>query len=353
MSAPPQVPGPATSPRKGQLWLWVLLLAVLLAGAGWWGYRALARRSALALARSGPFAEAAPLLQRELTWNPDDLPVLQALARGYLQAGDRAAARAPLDRWCSLQPGDPEPFRLRMDLLSKDQHHDAALADAQTAHRLEPENFDLLMPLAGLYFLTGNVEQAEKYCREVLARQAKRRDARRLLADILRAQGERGQAAEVLDGLLSEVPDDAPVMMTRASLYIEAGQAGAAIPLLESVAARPGYQRSVRYHLLQAYTQAGRTEDARRVQAEMHALQEAEVLRDALDSQPNNVDLQVRTARAWLAAAQVSQGLELLDRVLSAHPDHAGAHAVLADYYERIGQPERAAEHRRRAGGSR
>jgi Tfp pilus assembly protein PilF len=42
-----------------------------------------------------------------------------------------------------------------------------------------------------------------------------------------------------------------------------------------------------------------------------------------------------------------------LARVLERHPDHRGAHAALADYYDRIGQPARAAEHRQRAGDER
>ena len=58
-------------------------------------------------------------------------------------------------------------------------------------------------------------------------------------------------------------------------------------------------------------------------------------------------------ASGWLAGPQAPQGLDLLGRVLDKHPEHAGAHAALAEYYERIGQPGRAAEHRRRAAGER
>ena len=87
----------------------------------------------------------------------------------------------------------------------------------------------------------------------------------------------------------------------------------------------------------------------RRIQRELHALQEAEVLRDALESQPDDPDVQARAGRAWLANGQVKQGLELLERLLQKHPRHAAAHEALAEYYESIGEKGLAAKHRRAA----
>lgn len=345
-------PPPASVPRR---WVWPLvgsLVVILAAGAGWWAFRAADRSSALALARAGQFDDAAPRLQGVLARSPRDPAVLAALVTGYLHEEDTAAALPLLDRWCELRPNDPEPLRLRMDLHRKEQRFDAALADALRLLDLDPDSDTLPLTVAGLSFSAGDFAQAEKRCRELLARQPRRRDARRLLAESLRARGQREEAAAVLDTLLREQPGDTAVMLGRGSLYVEMRDPERAIPLLEAVVRLdPRRQRTGRYQLVLAYEQAGRSADARRVQAELSALQESEVLRDALGSQPNNPDVQARAARAWLAGPQAPQALDLLGRVLDKHPDHAGAHAALAEYYERIGQPGRAAEHRQRAGG--
>lgn len=334
---------------------WLLAGVILfLVGASvgvWWGYRVWERGRVLQIAEAGDFERAGPLLERELARSPWNLDVIQALARGYLAREERSAALPVLDRWCALRPNDPEPFRLRLDAHQKEQRYEAAREDARQLAQLVPEDPKMPLMVASLSFSAGNLESAERDCRAVLKLQPRRRDARRLLAEILRAQGKYDAAAKVLDALLAEKGDDTAVLLGRGSLYVERGEGKKAIPLLEQVLRLdPRRQRTGRYQLVLAYEQAGRAEDVRRVQAELHALQEAEVLSDALGSQPENVEVQVRAARAWLMGPRVAQGLELLGRILERHPEHGGAHTALAEYFERIGQADRAAEHRRRAG---
>jgi hypothetical protein len=51
-----------------------------------------------------------------------------------------------------------------------------------------------------------------------------------------------------------------------------------------------------------------------------------------------------------LEAGNSPVGLKLVDEVLQAEPRNREAHRLLAGHFDRIGQPERAAEHRRLAG---
>src|SRR5262249_41916698 len=149
----------------------------------------------------------------------------------------------------------------------------------------------------------------EELARRALREKPGRPDARRLLAQALAGRDQRTQAIEVLDELLRETPNDPGAMVLRGKLALEMGEGDRAISLLEAVRDRdPQRRRSVRAHLVVAYTQAGRAADAARAQREMHALQEAEVLRDALASQPDDPDVQARAGRAWLEAGQTEQG---------------------------------------------
>ena len=52
-----------------------------------------------------------------------------------------------------------------------------------------------------------------------------------------------------------------------------------------------------------------------------------------------------------LGIGKAAEAKEQLDRVLAESPDFAPAHRVLAAYFDRAGQPEEAARHRRLAGG--
>jgi Flp pilus assembly protein TadD len=345
-------PSPLPAARgRGRLVVCLLLAAVVLAAGlagGRWAYLASQRRRALDLARLGDFSGAAPLLERAAARDPDDDAVAAALARGYLDAGDDEAARPALDRWCRLRPDDPEPFRLRMALLRKEKSFTVAQTDGLRLLALGDGDDDLVLTVARLSAAAGDYEKAEELSRRVLQSDPKRFDARSLLAQALRERGRKQQAAELLDELLKEKPTDPTTMMTRGSLAVEMGEYGRAIPLLEGVLLRdPSRQRTARAQLVIAYAQAGRADDARRVQRELHALQEAEVLRDALQSQPDDPDVQARAGRAWLRSGQVKQGLELLERLLQKHPDHAAAHQALAEYYESVGEKGLAAKHRR------
>jgi predicted Zn-dependent protease len=129
------------------------------------------------------------------------------------------------------------------------------------------------------------------------------------------------------------------------------GEPQRAIELLEEVVRTdPRRQRTGRYHLCLAYERAGRTEDARRVLAEVARMQEAETLRLALPSRPDDLALRVRTAEALVASGKMAEALDLLGQVLERDPAFRPAHALLARYYDKQGDKGRARAHRKLAG---
>jgi predicted Zn-dependent protease len=241
-----------------------------------------------------------------------------------------------------------------MEMARGQQRLAEALADARHLLALEPDDANAKLRVAQLCFGAGEFDEAETLCAECLDQEPRWRRARKLRAELWLARGRPEKAAAILDDLLRERGDDFGLMLARAAVHLDMREPERAIPLLEKIVQQDkSRQRTGRHQLALAYEQAGRHADAQRVMREMHQLQESEVLRDALSSRPDDPDVQVRAARAWLAGSgpEVRRGLELLGRLLERHPDHAGAHRALAEYYERAGQPQRAAEHRRRAGG--
>src|SRR5207248_9167040 len=116
---------PCSTPWPLPLLLVVVALAAVAVFFLWRGYQARHERAeGLAAARLGRFRDAEPSLRHALERDPEDVEVIQTLARGLLGTGRYAEAELPLGRWCILRPDDAKPFKSRMDA----RHHRAQAA---------------------------------------------------------------------------------------------------------------------------------------------------------------------------------------------------------------------------------
>jgi tetratricopeptide (TPR) repeat protein len=350
----PSDPQPALASTRAwsrpRLIVWLVLIGAGLALAGW-GYLALhdrqERQRGLHLARDDRFDEAKPLLLAAIARDPQDIPVLKALGRGYLATVTPNDARPFLERWSELRPSDTEALQLRLDLYSKQQDFEAAVAVARRLSELQPDDFTAQRKVAQLAFSSGDFEGCEATCRTCLETTPNDRRTQILLVEALRARGRTDEAGAILDRILATDPDDAGTLMFRGIILRETGHPEQAVPLLQRVVQiDPSRKRSARYELAQALEQAGRPDEARKVMAEVRAMQDAEVLGIASRSQPDNLELQVRAAAALLANGNTREGLDMLNAVLKRDPSFQPAHRLLADYYEQHGEAERAATHR-------
>jgi tetratricopeptide (TPR) repeat protein len=356
MSVPPALTPTPSPPRVRRLPRLALLLAALAAGAlvlvggGFRLQHRFERQNALALARSGDFRQAAPALRQALRRDPRDLEVIQALARGSLDAEDRPRAEEYLTAWCALRPDDPEPRRLRMQAYARDERHEDALADARWLLQKEPDSPDARRQVASLLFSLGRFDEAEREYRAVLAQRPDDPNVLLLLAEVRRAQGAGADAAALADQVLRQDPQSPRALMLRGILYREAGEPERAVEVLRRVVATdPTRRRTATYELSLALERAGRTEEARQAMAEVRRLQDSEVLQTASETQPENLALKVQAAEALLQSGETQRALDLLDQALERDPSYAPAHRLLADYFERQGDLRRAAQHRRAA----
>lgn len=327
-----------------------VLGAALVGGVVWWATRPDHERAELLqAARDGEFARAEDGLRKSYERDTADAEVVEALARGYRAAGDPRAEEY-LTRWVELRPGESEPLRARMEFY-RHRRDGRAYADARRLSDLDPANFQARRTAMNHAISFGYFEEAEQLCRECLARQPGDPYLRVLLAEVRRARGDRDGAAAVLDDLLREHPQTTGAQLLRATLYEEAGQSEKAVPLLRDLFDREPRQRRVAgYQLAVALERSGRPDEARGVMAEVRRLQDVEVYREAIKSQPDNLDLQVRLATALLADGHAEDGLGLLQAVLARDPGFAPACRALADHFEKQGDARRAADYRRRAG---
>jgi tetratricopeptide (TPR) repeat protein len=228
----------------------------------------------------------------------------------------------------------------------KQKLQELALADGQRALELNPDDDLAAQEVVWLCLAVGRFEDAERiliHCRE------RRPDdpwIRYLRARVCRARGATAEAKALLDQLLFEQPQFARGLLLRAVLHSEANESEKAIPLLRQVIAQDrGLQMEARYQLGLALARSGHADEARQVLAE--------VQRDNLDQvaarsgYTENPAVQVRRAELLLGIGQSREALALLQTVLRDNPAFAAAHHVLAAYYEKQGEQQKAAEHRR------
>ena len=349
----PAVSAARPSAPRWRRWAAAATLGVLaLAGAfGWrWHQDRQERDEALRLAAGGEFAAAQPRLQRLHGRHPDDAAVLRALALGHLRARHFDEAETYLGRWCALQPGLAEPFRLRLDLAMRQQKIEAALADAARVLELEPDDRDTRKLLAQLLLLDCRYAQAEQETLRCLRAEPNNVRLWYFLAKSYRGLGQTARAVRWADRVVAAGLDFPPGLQLRADLHLDAGEVEPAIRLLRKASTKPGPEGlAMLYPLSLALERAGRHDESQQVLAEM-LWRQALALWSEDEHRDDNVGLQERVVEALLAAGKGDEAVRFLKDILRRGHNVAGTHQLLAVCYDKLGQPERAAEHRRQAG---
>jgi tetratricopeptide (TPR) repeat protein len=343
------------APAQRHWCLWALLGAILvLLGAGvyyLWQNRQnwRERETALRLAEADLFDEAEPVLRRAWQLYPHDWQVARALAVGYIRSDREAKAEPCVSRWCALRPDAVEPFRLRFALYQDLQRPEQAIADGLRVLELDPANADVCRDVVRLLWQCGRCAEVENVLGRCLAENPDHPGLLYLRAELYKSGGVNAQAGAAVDDLLRRHPGFADGIVLKAALLSDAGQPGEAIDLLRGVLARSPEMQTARYHLGVALTRAGKVDEAEREMLVLRRYRNAEQLVKDSKGLPLDLELRVRAAESLIDVRLDDQALTMLRSALATNPRLASAHRLLADYYERHGQTQAAAEHRRQA----
>jgi tetratricopeptide (TPR) repeat protein len=327
------------------------LAALAIATVAWIAQGDSKRDDALAACRKGDFKQAEPALKEVLSRSPNDVDVLDCLARGYFKLEQYAEAEPHLSKLILLRPNDAEYLRQRMTAYDHLKRREEAYADCRRLLELTPDDTELRGSAIGRAYQIGRYAEAEEYCRELLKAQPKDRRLRLDLADIRKARGDDEAAAKIFDELIAENANDYGALLGRGILYDETAHPDLAVPLLRKVFdGNPYARRTAGTELAKALSKIGKQEEADRVMAEANRLRDVAISNEAIKSQPDNLELKVRLAEDLFHDGNFADGEELLKKVLEQSPNYAPAHLALAKHYEKQGQSDLAAKHRRLAG---
>ncbi len=308
---------------------------------------------------------------------------LEALAKGYVNRFWRPDALECLNKLLQRQPEHPQALlmraRLLEDLARKGQveREADALRDYEKAVEVNP-SFEARLGLAGALYSIGRPWDALLEYQRLHPLRESDADVLLGLARCHYNLDEGEEAVRLLEELLQRYPDNRSALLERGRLALHKGEPAEAEKWLRrAVDLAPVCDTEPLRSLVQCLESQHKEEDYRHYLDRLHRY-EVELLRlDRLTLQvnrdlsqaapgPNSAanttdlgdrmmslsrmsNLHYEIATDLIRLGREQDGVAALYFILDVQPHYAPAHAALADYFERTGQSDRAARHRRAA----
>jgi tetratricopeptide (TPR) repeat protein len=316
--------------------------------------------------------------------HPDTPYVLEVLTARWMADHRLKEALHYLELWQRRDPADREAVARRAWVLEQLRHFHSAIDGYRAALDMGPdqdrqENDRLRLRLGELLLLTSRPREAAPHFEEMHERQPSNPAVLLGLARCRRLAGRTEEAARLLDTLLAAEPRHAEALAERGHVALAAAELphgdlerphrlaerglafdegnvkAAEAWLRKALAARP-HDRAALYALSQCLRNQGRHDEARKHQQEADRVRAdeqrmGELMRQALDS-PEDADVRCEVGRVFLRNSMAEDGVRWLRSALVHDPWHPGAHRALAEHYESLGQPDRAAPHRKALGAT-
>ena len=304
----------------------------------------------------GRLAEMEPALVNRLDrGHPDGVAILEVLALGSFQTYQLVKAQDYLKRWLEREPDRPEAWRLRALVYQRLGNRDEALASYRRIVELDPDDDDARLHMAG-HLASGNrVDEALALFEQLRAKQGDTPPVLKGLALCRRSLNQPDEARRLLEAVLADNPRDWRALSEMGQLVLQYESPAAAEKWFRQAAALAPFESEVNYSLYQCLERLGNHREAQEVLARLKRVETdlarlADVSR-AIARVPNDPALRREAGVILLRNGLESDGLRWLESALAKAPLHAATHQALAEYYERAGDAERAARHRRLAGG--
>jgi predicted Zn-dependent protease len=288
--------------------------------------------------------------------SPEAPLILEALAQGYIHTYRLGNARQCLDRMLEREPGQVHALVMRGSLRQATGDEPGAEADYRRAVEAQPDHALARCRLGELLLRTSRAAEALRQFESVRPRPGGDQPAVLLgLARCHRELGATDAARQELDELLARQPGHADALLERGKLALASESPAEAEGWLRRAVAAAPFSAQANFALAQCLHRQGKEEARKyeeahdRIVSDRKLLEEVKVL---VGKSPSDPAPRVEAGRICLRSGKEREGLRWLLSALQQSPRDGPAHAALADYYERAGQRDLAARHRRQASRS-
>lgn len=306
---------------------------------------------ALIKAESGHFAEAESALLHHLQNGHREGPqILEVIVPVYMAQFQWSKVDALGAKWIELRPESAKAWKTYAEIQERLRKTNAAVDALRRVVELAPEDRKARLDLARLLLETRqSPDEAAKHAEWAV--QADPRDATALvqLAACREAQSRTEEAIAILDRVIAEFPPNSTAYHIRGRMELSRN-AEAALPFLRRAAELDRSNPDVLYSLFLCLQRAGTPEQAAEAEKQWRRsfddLRRARELGRLISASPHDPELRREMGELFLRNGRDAEGLRWLESALRENPAHIPTHRVLAEYYDRIGQPERAGYHR-------
>jgi len=308
---------------------------------------------ALMRAQRGDLRDESYLRARAAADDPDTLLIWEVLIQQYLDSYRLFEARDCLDRYLERRPDDVPALLGRGYIWERLLHYPEAVNDYRRAVQIEPDNERGRLRLAEALQITGPPQEAVEQFEWLRQRRPDDPVVRLGLARAWRQQGRTEPARQLLDAILADHPRNVGALTERGRLALEEGEPGQAVVWLRQAVDLAPYDREALYNLSRCLQLSGPDAEARACQvrferADADIKRLAQLTKEVLRS-PRDAVLRCEGGIILLHNGEEQEGVRWLQLALRYDPEYRPAHAALADYYQRGGNPDLAAHHRQLA----
>ncbi len=282
--------------------------------------------------------------------------ILEALARGHYNTYRLREADRWLSIWVQRDADSWAPYYWRGKTLETNGQAAVAVAEYRAALERRPGHAETTLRLAACLLAAGLQAEALPHYQEYV-RLSPADPAGVVGAARCRHELGDSQAAETeLRRLLARHPDYPGALHLLALVLRSQERRKEAIALLQQAKNLAPFEIDITLNLAQVLHELGRDDEALKHEQDGKRLtedfRELRRLRDKILDEPRNPDLRYQTGVILMRVGQEFGGATWLLTALQEDSRHAPSHKLLAEYFEKNGDQEKAEYHRRRAGKS-
>ncbi len=284
--------------------------------------------------------------------HPESPLILETLSRAYMHRLRHRSALACLSRWIEVQPDNPKPYHWRGWVLERLNNHKQATEDYHKALALDPELFRTRLRVAEMLLEAHQAPEALPHLERLHKKAPDDPEVQGRLGMCLYLLNRRDECRKFMEFAIARLPSDPAVLIHLAKLDLEQGRAADAERRLNKLLELDPADTEALHNLGLALQFQGRTAEAtaaleRHKRAKEQVERTNKLLREVADSPGATPADYAELGDLLLRIRRERLGVYWLERALERDPANARAHTAMAAHYEKLGEAERAAEHRR------
>lgn len=301
----------------------------------------------------GEVDEVAPSLMALVdNQHPESGMILETCAGAYMYNHRYRPALKCLNRWIQETPDAARAYQWRGWVYEQMNARADAMKEYKRALELDPEFVQVRLRLAEMLLNEKEPLEALPHLERLRKKYPDRADVLARLGQCRFLQGYNEEARELLTKAVEGLPEDPQLLLHLGKLELQDSHPVEAEKWLRRAnKADPGDTECL-YTLISALQLQGRKKDAAEMLDHYKKTKQLleyvnKLLRDEVDTPSHDAQTVYEIGSKLLEIGQARVGLYWLHQALNRDPSHQPTHKLLAEYYDKQKEPQKAAQHRR------